>query len=72
MGSTIGHKIDYNVVCYTAVFSVVTQRSCVPGSSYIYDSEGSVALSLGLITLGGQCVSGHVVRARLGYATQMS
>ena len=29
----------------------------------IYDSEGTVALSLGLINLGGQCVSGHVVRA---------
>ena len=31
------------------------------GSSYIYDSEGLFALSLGLINLRGQCVSGHVV-----------
>ena len=33
------------------------------GSSYIYNREGPVAFSLGLINLCGQCVSGHVVRA---------
>ena len=30
---------------------------------YIYDSEEPVALSLGLIILRGQCISGDVVRA---------
>ena len=35
----------------------------IPGSSYIYDSEGPAALSLGLIILPGQSVSGHLVRA---------
>ena len=31
--------------------------------SYIYDSKEPVVLSLGLIILRGQCVSGHVVLA---------
>ena len=39
------------------------QTKKIPGFSNIYDSEGPVALSLGLIILRGQCVSGHVVRA---------
>ena len=42
---------------------VITKIYRIPGSSYIYNREGPVALYLGLINLRGQCVSGHVVRA---------
>ena len=37
----------------------------IPGSSHIYDSEGPIALSLGLIILRGQYILGHE------YATEM-
>ena len=43
--------------------SSYNKNNKIPGPSYIYDSEGPVALSLGLIILRDQCVSGHVVRA---------
>ena len=35
----------------------------IPGSSYIHDSEGPIALSLGLTNLPGQYISCPVVRA---------
>ena len=41
----------------------------IPVSSYIYNREGPVALSLGLIKLRGQCVSDHVVRASFVWDT---
>ena len=47
----------------TSTTSSFTKIKKIPGFSNIYDSEGPVAFSLGLIILRGQCVSGHVVRA---------
>ena len=41
--------------------SSYNKNNKILGSSYIYDSKGLFALSLGLINVRGQCVSGHVV-----------